>query len=99
MEHENGDCVYRCRDGKSYNRHFPTNGLQKCVNLYDIFDDVGANNSILVKAKELNSLGGSLTQPLSCGKFTNIETFYSANKINETEMKNAHFVEIITKQF
>lgn len=96
MEHENGECVYRCGNGKSYNRHFETNSLQKCVNLYDIFDDVGTNSEILVKAKELNSLGGSLTQPLSCGNFTNIETFYSANMVNETEMINAHFVEIIS---
>ena len=55
-----------------------------CVNFYEILADVGINNQVLVKAKEFKALGGPLTEPLTCGNESMIETFYSAKMLNET---------------
>ena len=47
QKYENKVCIDRCPQGTSYNRYHMTNGMSECITLYDLFDDVGANNPIL----------------------------------------------------
>lgn len=94
-----GVCEYRCQDGKAFNRHHETNNLSRCLTFYEILHDVGTTNQILMKAAELNSLGGPLTEPLKCDSDTNIETVYSAKLIKEEDMYNMHFIEIISNDY
>lgn len=96
QKYENKVCVDRCPAGQSYNRYHEVNGMSECITLYDLFDDVGAKNPILIKAKADNAMGGSLSDTLTCGSESGIITYYSEKLIPSDEMQDLHYVEIIT---
>lgn len=77
-----GSCVFRCADGKSFNRYYEYNDLPQCLTYYDLFDHVAENNELIINAKSTNSLGGSLSEPLVCNDDTEIKTVYSEKLID-----------------
>ena len=98
QKYENKVCVDRCPAGKSYNRFHKINDMEECITLYDLFDDVGAKNPLLTAAVDTKSLGGSLSEQLTCGSETGLKTYFSERLIPDDEMKDLHFVEIISNE-
>lgn len=73
-------CMDKCPNNKSFNA-YSNNETERCIDYYDLLDQVVSRNANLKQLKKEN-LGGSLTDPLECMNTTNITTPYSHRMIS-----------------
>ena len=61
--------------------------------MYELYEWLGNDNTLLLNAINNNSMGGPLTRALKCGNDTEIKTQYSEKSYNTTDLQ---YVEMIT---
>lgn len=63
--------------GKSWNQFD-----KKCIDIYDLFDETARINGLVHNNIRIGSLGGSLSQNVTCGDVSNVHTPYSMRDPN-----------------
>ena len=79
-----------CPETKSFNRY--SNAKAECIDVYDVFGEIGTNNTILTTNKNTKTLGGPFTEELWCGnEGSPFKTVYSARKVANKDYQYVEF--------
>ena len=71
--------------------------MGRCIDIYDMYDSMAQKSLLLVKNQASQTMGGSLTQPLTCSdELPKIKTPYSEKLLLLTN--GMQYVELITSK-